>query len=457
MKYTMTFRETDYAALTSHLFVDRTVERAAYALCRVSSTDSEIRLLVTEVMLVTEDVLEATATGMSIANVSFLRAMKNADQSGRTFVFIHSHPEGYPSHSARDDEEEKELFSLAYRRVRTAGPHASIVFSSADMPVGRVWLKDGVTAPIEKIRVIGSSFKFYNQGVGSTVPISFFDRQVRAFGVDIQRVLGGLCVGVVGAGGTGSAVIEQLARLGIGRIAIFDGQTFEETNVNRVYGSSVSDKGVPKVLIAKGNCDAIGLGTLVEETESQITYEEVARKLRNCDIIFGCTDDEWGRSILSRLAVYYAIPVFDMGVKIHSEDGQIKSVQGRVTTLLPDEACLYCRGRISAAKIQAEMMSELDPDGLGRLQREGYAQELEDTAPAVIPFTTTVASLAVTELLNRLTGFMGNDRVSNEVIVSFDNTRLNTNRRRPLDGCFCGSTEDIMRGDTNPFLDITWR
>ena len=73
-------------------------------------------------------------------------------------------------------------------------------------------------------------------------------------------------------------------------------------------------------------------------------------EFRTCDAIFGCTDDEWGRSLLTRLAIYYAIPVFDMGVKIDSEDGIIRSINGRVTTLLPGTACLYCRGRITAER-----------------------------------------------------------------------------------------------------------
>src|SRR3989442_2474424 len=44
----------------------------------------------------------------------------------------------------------------------------------------------------------------------------FFERQVLAFGAESQALLQQLHVGVVGVGGTGSAVVEQLARLGVG-------------------------------------------------------------------------------------------------------------------------------------------------------------------------------------------------------------------------------------------------
>ena len=40
-------------------------------------------------------------------------------------------------------------------------------------------------------------------------------------------------VAVIGCGGLGGYIIEQLARLGIGTIRIVDGDVFEESNLNR--------------------------------------------------------------------------------------------------------------------------------------------------------------------------------------------------------------------------------
>jgi hypothetical protein len=95
--------------------------------------------------------------------------------------------------------------------------------------------------------------------------------------------------------------------------------------------------------------------------QKHITSPETAKALRDCDVIFGCTDDEWGRSILSKLAIDYYIPVLDMGVKIDSMEGSIISVQGRVTTLLPGAACLFCRGRITAEGVRAQVIESCNP------------------------------------------------------------------------------------------------
>ena len=97
--------------------------------------------------------------------------------------------------------------------------------------------------------------------VEDSLPV--FDRQIRAFGQDIQKQLKRMIVGVVGLGGTGSAITEQLIRLGVGELLIADKQRFEKSNVNRVYGSKVSDDDKYKTEILKRLADDIGLGTKV--------------------------------------------------------------------------------------------------------------------------------------------------------------------------------------------------
>jgi hypothetical protein len=131
-------------------------------------------------------------------------------------------------------------------------------------------------------------------------------------------------------------------------------------------------------------------------------------------------------------------------------------VQGRVTTLVPGSACLFCRGRITSEGIRAQVIREANPCEAEQLSKQGYIPELQDHAPAVISLTTAVAATAVTELIHRLTGFMGSDRDSNEVIHLFDQARLRTNSVAATPECFCGDRARWGRGDTQPFLDSVW-
>ena len=456
MKYSITFPESCYLQLTRDLFSDSSAERAAYLLCKISKSADDTRLLVREVLQVTsDDTLSSSKSHMSIRSASFMRAMKIAERTKHSIVFVHSHPSGVSAFSAQDDEQEATLFKTAYLRISAAGPHGSLVFASKDDVDGRVWLENGSSQAFEKIRVIGPSFKFLGHRDSSSTH-DLFDRQVKAFGPGIQNLLSRLSIGIVGVGGTGSAVAEQLIRLGVGRLLLFDGDVIDRSNLTRVYGSGMSDVGEKKVKVAKRLAERIGLGTEVVEVSRNITFRSAAEKLRDCDVVFGCTDDEWGRSILCRLAIYYYIPVLDMGVRINSSQGSIMSVQGRVTVLMPGTACLFCRGRVGG-NIAAEVIRATDPIREEGLRREGYIPELETAAPAVVPFTTAIASSAVIEFLQRLTAFMGTDRESTEILHLFDQTRMRTNRVSPSPSCFCDDPAKTGRGDCVPLMDVTWR
>lgn len=458
MRFTVTFLEGDYDRLSNHLTANPRVEAAAFIMCKLARTDQETRLLVREVISVDpDDIIEASSVHMRIAPRAYTRALKRADDTKCSFVFVHSHPNGLPHHSDQDDVEEGNLFRTAHVRVHSPQAHASLIFANQVIAAGRVWHEDGSCVPIERIRVIGKRFRFFFPGTPMPEQLPYFDRQVRAFGKDTQALLSRLTVGLVAAGGTGSCEAEQLIRLGVGHLIVSDGQTFDHTNVNRVYGSRVIDQDIPKVKLTQRLAADIGVGTKVTPIGRPITFESVLREFRNCDIIFGCTDDEWGRSLLTRFAILYGVPIFDLGVKVDSTDQTIRSIQGRVTTLMPGAACLYCRDRISPERIRVESLRVLNPDQAEQEERDGYIPRLDDPAPAVIPFTSTVASTAIIEFLHRLTGCLGEDRQSTEVIHLFDDTRVRTNHKVPREDCFCADKAHWNRGDLQPFLDTTWR
>ncbi len=101
------------------------------------------------------------------------------------------------------------------------------------------------------------------------------------------------------------------------------------------------------------------------------------------------------------MAYAHLVQVLDVEVLISAEDGAVRGIDGRVTWVSPNAACLLCRGRSHAALAYAEM---LDPDERKRLAGEGYVQEAENSQPAVVTLTGFVASLATTELMQRLFG-----------------------------------------------------
>ena len=450
MNYSLTIREKDYQSLRASVFSMKDTEGAAYILCGESKTDSERRFLARSVIpLVPEDYLARRQDFLSLSSASYAKVTKIAKRENLSIIFAHSHPGGLLEYSPQDDREEPKLQEFFSSRVPNQ-LHGSLVLTEGGI-IGRIF--DHEFIPLTRIRIMGQRFAFHDRVRGHVQNLHFFDRQIRAFGSEVQTLLQSLHIGVVGAGGTGSAVIEQLARLGVGTLSIFDGDRFDVSNVNRVYGSHSSDIGQAKVHIAKQNVERIGLGTKLTVYDKHITREAIAAQLRKCDIIFGCTDKEIPRSILIQLALRYLIPVIDMGIVVKSEKNVISDVVGRVTTLMPGEACLFCRQRITAERIRLESLSERERESL---VAEGYAPELEIPNPAVVPFTSAIASLAVTELLQRLTGFMGSERTSSEILCFFDQARLRTNQSQPMNGCLCTKQSLWGHGDSTPFLDLSW-
>jgi molybdopterin/thiamine biosynthesis adenylyltransferase len=443
------FLEPHLAQLQGLLFDRPGIEGAAFVLCGEARTEEGVKLISHAVIRIAqEDYLAREPDRLSIGSRALARITKLARFEKLSVIFAHSHPGGYCAFSPQDDQEEATL--IPFLQARLPGRlHGTVVLTEDDI-VGRLFAADRLH--VDAILSIGTRIRVLHSNTSRSLP-KFFDRQVRAFGSESQLFLKTLRVGVVGLGGTGSPLAEQLYRLGVGELALFDGDHLEESNLNRVYGSKLSDVGSLKVDIAKRRFDEVGLGTKVRSVPEHITWEDSARQLTACDVVFGCTDKQIPRAILIQLSLRYAIPVFDVGVLLDSVGGELRGVHGRVTTLIPGEACLLCRGRLSAEAMRLEALSEADRQ---QQIRDGYAPELAEPAPAVIPFTSAVASFAASEFLHRVTGFMGPDRHSTELLVSFDQSRTRTNRVPAAEACVCSTEALFGRGDEDPFLGLLW-
>ena len=185
-----------------------------------------------------------------------------------------------------------------------------------------------------------------------------------------------------------------------------------------------------------------------------LTVQRAARRLIGADLIFGCTDDNAGRLVLSRLSTYLLTPVIDCGVLLSSGvDGKLTGIDGRVTVMAPGHACLVCRGRIDVARASAELLT---PEERRRREDEGYAPALGANEPAVVTFTTAVAAAAVGEMLERFIGYGPEPRPS-EVLLRFHDREISGNIVPPRERHYCHpASGKIGLGMTEPFLEQAW-
>jgi len=77
-----------------------------------------------------------------------------------------------------------------------------------------------------------------------------YQRNRNIISVSDQLKLFRSSVAVIGCGGLGGYIVEELARLGVGKIVVIDFDVFEEHNLNRQLFSSPAHLGTAKVAAA---------------------------------------------------------------------------------------------------------------------------------------------------------------------------------------------------------------
>ena len=113
---------------------------------------------------------------------------------------------------------------------------------------------------------------------------------------------------VVGCGGLGGHIIDQLARVGIGYLRVVDGDVFEETNLNRQLLSNVTLLGTAKARAAAGHVARVNPETAVDAVEEYLTEDNAAQLVSGCDVAMDALDNISGRKVLAAACEEAGIP-----------------------------------------------------------------------------------------------------------------------------------------------------
>ena len=113
---------------------------------------------------------------------------------------------------------------------------------------------------------------------------------------------------VVGCGGLGGHIIDQLARIGVGFLRVVDGDVFEASNLNRQLLSSVPLLGVSKAKAAADHIARVNPDVAVEAAEAFLSESNAESLLENCDIVMDALDNIPSRRILAAACEKASIP-----------------------------------------------------------------------------------------------------------------------------------------------------
>lgn len=182
--------------------------------------------------------------------------------------------------------------------------------------------------------------------------MSWLDRQ-SFLGADSEDRLDAATVGIVGLGGGGSHVAQQLAHVGVGRLVIIDPDTIEDTNLNRLVGGTTADVKAqrPKVDIAKRMIRGVRPAATVLARQSQ--WQAASDLLIDCDVIVGGLDSVRAKDELDAFCRRFLIPYIDMGMDVHGEAGR-HLISGQVVLSFAGGPCLRCLHIVTEKSLAAE-------------------------------------------------------------------------------------------------------
>ena len=201
--------------------------------------------------------------------------------------------------------------------------------------------------------------------------------------------LRGATVTVLGAGGGGSHIAQQVAHLGVGRLPLVDFDPLEHHNVNRVVGAGYGDVGELKAdLLAKRFWD---LGTRVIPVPHKAESREGRRWIEQSDVVFGAVDGARARNNIEGFCRGALVPFIDIGLKIHVADDEttVLAIGGQIVTSVPGGPCLWC----------AEVLT----DEALLLDRQEYLAGRPEQQ--VVSLNGILASQAVSGMLSLMTGY----------------------------------------------------
>ncbi|MBE6488770.1 MAG: HesA/MoeB/ThiF family protein [Methanosphaera stadtmanae] len=209
-------------------------------------------------------------------------------------------------------------------------------------------------------------------------------RQKDIFTSQQQEKIRNTNITVLGCGGLGGTVIEQLVRAGFENLTIIDQDVFDYTNMNRQIRSNLDTINKSKVETTKYESLKINPDLNIRTIDTTITEDNVSDILKGSDILIDAVDNVYTRVIISRECTRQKITF------IHSA---VEKTQGQLTVFTADTPSYEELFRLKSKD------KELTDDVVG------YLKNLSSEKPQVLGTTPSIfAALEVTEALKYVSG-----------------------------------------------------
>ena len=430
----MTTRQ--HAALRRHVFPDDGLEAAAVLLCDHGTGRYAQRLLVAARMDLPHEASQRRKDRLAwpFGDCFPPDRISEIDRNGQSIVTVHSHPNGQGTFSKIDDENDRALFASVGNWFDDGRANGAAIMLPDGELVARIVNGRGEFREVSTVAVVGDDIRLWKAPRPESRPSASEDKLAQTFGRGTLALLRAMRIGVVGCSGTGSIVVELLARNGIAELTLVDDDVVEEKNLGRIVNSSAEDArtGPPKVVALKEAVERMGVGCRVDCLQARTDSAEAMAALVDCDVIFGCVDTAFGRYHLECLASAHLIPYFDVGVHLEADgQGGIQAADAVAHYVHPEGTSLLARGAYTMEQVAAENARRHDEARYRRQRQAGYLAAVGGEQPAVMSVNMQAACMAFNDFLARLHGYR------------FDpNREFATQRFRLVHGSYENSADD---------------
>ena len=158
-----------------------------------------------------------------------------------------------------------------------------------------------------------------------------FSRNQRLLTTEDQKQLHRAHIAIVGLGGLGGGVTELLARIGVGNLTLIDGDSFDESNLNRQLLATVANIGTPKATAAGERVQSINPATRVKTHLQFLQADNGYDLLDGIDLAIDCLDTISDRFTLEEICKKRKIPMISAAIAGKS---------GQATVIFPGDTGL---------------------------------------------------------------------------------------------------------------------
>lgn len=324
-----------------------------------------------------------------------------------TIIDVHTHPfsDTNVHFSSIDDDDERGFYRFLADRL--PGLHyGSIVLGTASQ-AARFWSKDSTGRIVATPATVIPASDYVPESLedDSDFEQGSLARVKLAVGIDtLRKIALHEKVAIIGVGGLGSIIAENLVQMGFSNLVLIDPDIVEATNLGRIIGAREADARHKrrKVSTLKRHLKGINSGVEIEALAFPIEDNRVWPSLVTCTWLIVCTDNHTSRYIAQKLSHDLFIPLISAGVNITVDEGVVTDVSGEVVNCkVGCGYCLMCLGRVNHMKILVESEPS-SIEGLG-LVHKGYISGAHVAEPAVKTLNSIIASLTVDTLINEFT------------------------------------------------------